>query len=389
MMAAHLRQRAAPVALLFVFGTRPEAIKLAPLVLAARARQRFRVTVCVTAQHRALLDGVLAGLGIAPDIDLDLMRPGQGLTGVTTGTLDGLAPVLASVRPDWTVVQGDTTSAFGAALAAFYGGVRVAHVEAGLRSGDTGQPFPEEMNRKLLAALAALHFAPTAPAAANLQREGVPQARIHVTGNTGIDALHLARARLAAEPACRATVRAALARHGLARGPGPRRPFVLVTAHRRESFGAGLDAICRAIGLLCARHAHVDFIFPVHPNPAVRAAVEQRLHPLQAANLLLCPPLDYLPFVALMLGAALVLTDSGGIQEEAPSLGKPVVVMRTVTERTEGAASGMVHLAGPDCARIVDAVTMLLEAGAPDGPGGNFYGDGHACARILATLADA
>ena len=369
--------------LLFVFGTRPEAIKLAPLVLAARNHGGFTVRVCVTGQHRAMLDGVLAFFGIRPDVDLDLMTPGQTLTGVTTGTLAGLAPVLAAVRPLWTVVQGDTTSAFAAALAAFYAGVRVAHVEAGLRTGDASQPFPEEMNRKLVGAIACLHFPPTAPARANLLREGVSDARIVVTGNTGIDALYLVRERLLADPACRAQARAALAHHGLERFLAPPRPLVLVTAHRRESFGAGIDAICSAVGELCARYAGVDFVFPVHPNPAVGRAVARRLVPLQADNLVLCPPLDYLPFVALLIQARLVLTDSGGVQEEAPSLGKPVVVMRDLTERTEGQASGLVHLAGPHRARIVGAAAALLDGAGQCAGGANFYGDGKAARRII------
>jgi UDP-N-acetylglucosamine 2-epimerase (non-hydrolysing) len=261
--------------------------------------------------------------------------------------------------------------------------VRVAHVEAGLRTGDVGQPFPEEMNRRLVGAIACLHFPPTAPARANLLREGVAPSRIVVTGNTGIDALYLVRERLRVDPACRAQARSALALHGLERFGAPQRPFVLVTAHRRESFGAGIDAICTAVGELCARHAGVDFVFPVHPNPAVGRAVARRLAPLQADNLVLCPPLDYLPFVALLVQARLVLTDSGGVQEEAPSLGKPVVVMRELTERTEGQGSGMVHLAGPHRARIVAIAGALLEAGALGGSAGNYYGDGQASRRIV------
>ena len=377
----------APVTLLFVCGTRPEAIKLAPLVLAARQHAGFRVALCVTAQHRAMLDSVLAFFAIVPDFDLDLMTPGQTLTSVTTGALAGLSHVLATVQPDWMVVQGDTTTAFAAGLAAFYAGVPVAHVEAGLRTGDIRRPFPEEMNRRLLGAIAGLHFPPTAPAAGNLLREGVPPACIHVTGNTGIDALYLVRERLRADPVCRAQVGAALGQQGLTQFASPRRPLVLVTAHRRESFGAGFDAICGAIGDLCELHPEVDFLFPVHPNPAVRNAVERHLTPLRPANLTLCAPLDYLPFVAVMIAAALVLTDSGGVQEEAPSLGKPVVVMRELTERTEGAASGMVYLVGPDRGRIVAAVSALLNSAPPAASGGNFYGDGHACARILATLS--
>ena len=373
--------------LLFVFGTRPEAIKLAPLVLAARAGRQFNVAVCVTAQHRDMLDSVLAFFAIEPDYDLNLMQPGQSLTSVTVGALEGLHPVIAAVCPDWMIVQGDTTTAFVGALAAFYGQVRVAHVEAGLRTGNIYQPFPEEMNRKLVASLATMHFPPTAPARANLIGEGIPEARIQVTGNTGIDALYLVRERLQRDSACRAQVAGSLMQQNLGRFLAPLRPFVLVTAHRRESFGAGFDAICAAIAELASRYPGVDFLFPVHPNPMVRTAVARHLAPLGAANLVLCQPLDYLPFVALMLGASLVLTDSGGVQEEAPSLGKPVVVMRDVTERIEGAASGMVHLAGPHRERIVDAVAGLLEQGAPSGCGGNFYGDGQASRRILDTLA--
>lgn len=373
--------------LLFVFGTRPEAIKLAPVVLAARAWGGFEVVVCVTAQHREMLDSVLAFFGIEPDFDLNLMQPGQTLTGITSGALEGLAPVLDEVAPDWTIVQGDTTTAFAASLAAFYAGARVAHVEAGLRTGNMHEPYPEEMNRRLVGAIANLHFPPTLPARDNLLREGIPAARILVTGNTGIDALYLVRERLRGDAACRAQVLGALEREGLGQFIASRRPFVLVTAHRRESFGAGFEAICGAIAELCARYPEVAFVFPVHPNPAVRGAVLRHLLPLGAPNLVLCQPLDYLSFVALMLGAAVVLTDSGGVQEEAPSLGKPVVVMRDLTERMEGTASGMVHLAGPHRGPIVSAVAGLLDSALPVGGGGNFYGDGHASRRILDKLA--
>lgn len=376
----------APCKLLFVFGTRPEAIKLAPVVLAARAHGGFHVTVCVSAQHREMLDSVLAFFAIEPDFDLDLMKPGQTLTAVTTGVLEGLVSVLEQVRPDWMIVQGDTTTAFVGALAAFYAKVKVAHVEAGLRTGNIREPFPEEMNRKLVGAMADLHFPPTVPARTNLVREGVDESRILVTGNTGIDALYLVRHRLGVDPACRAQVGAALEQQGLHGFLQPDRRFVLVTAHRRESFGAGFEAICTGIAQLCERYPEVDFVFPVHPNPSVRAAVERYLAG-GAPNLFLCQPLDYLPFVALMINASVVLTDSGGVQEEAPSLGKPVVVMRDLTERMEGTASGMVHLAGPHRERIVSAVAGLLDAAAGDGSGGNFYGDGHASARILDTLA--
>ncbi|MES2901041.1 MAG: UDP-N-acetylglucosamine 2-epimerase (non-hydrolyzing) [Pseudomonadota bacterium] len=374
--------------LLFVFGTRPEAIKLAPLVLAARAHAGFEVVVVVSAQHREMLDSVLAFFAIVPDMDLDLMRPGQTLTELTVGVLAGLAPVLEQIRPDWMVVQGDTSTAFVAALAAFYARVPVAHVEAGLRTGNIYAPFPEEMNRKLVGAIAAMHFAPTARARDNLLREGISEARIAVTGNTGIDALFLVRHRLGADPDCRASVGKALEQHGLRSLAPEHRRLVLVTAHRRESFGQGFDAICAGITALCTRFPEVAFVFPVHPNPAVRSAVDRHLTGC-GPNLYLCQPLDYLPFVSLMINASVVLTDSGGVQEEAPSLGKPVVVMRDLTERMEGAASGMVHLAGPHRDRIIEAVAQLLDGAEPDGAGGNFYGDGHACPRILHALASA
>lgn len=374
--------------LLFVFGTRPEAIKLAPVVLAARAHGGFEVVVCVTGQHREMLDQVLAFFAIKPDFDLNLMKPGQTLTGITCGALEGLAPLLADIKPDWMIVQGDTTTAFAAGLAAFYARVKVAHVEAGLRTGNIYEPFPEEMNRKLLGAIAEAHFPPTEPAQANLLREGILPARMTVTGNTGIDALYLVRARLEADPACRAQVADALEQQGLAGFIAPRRPYVLVTAHRRESFGAGFEAICTGIAELCTRFPDTDFVFPVHPNPQVRGAVDQYLVPHGFANLVLCKPLDYLPFVAMMIGASVVLTDSGGVQEEAPSLGKPVVVMRDLTERMEGTASGMVHLVGPHRERIVATVSSLLDqpGGAQRG-GGNYYGDGNASQRILEALA--
>ena len=378
--------RAAAPTLLFVFGTRPEAIKLAPVVLAARAHGGFEVAVCVTAQHRDMLDSVLGFFDIVPDFDLDLMRPDQTLAGITTGVLNGLGPVLEQVRPDWLIVQGDTTTAFVAALAAFNAKVRVAHVEAGLRTGDIYAPFPEEMNRKLVGAIAEMHFPPTAPARLNLLREGVPDERILVTGNTGIDALYSVRERLENDPDCREQVMAVLAPQGLDRFIGERRRYVLVTAHRRESFGAGFEAICTAIADLCVRYPDVEFVFPVHPNPAVRGAVDRWLVPGRFPNVVLCRPLDYLPFVAMMIQATVVLTDSGGVQEEAPSLGKPVVVMRDVTERTEGTASGLVHLVGPHRDRIVTAVTGLLDGEPASGTGGEFYGDGNASGRILDAL---
>ncbi|MEY2891600.1 MAG: hypothetical protein RJA98_1508 [Pseudomonadota bacterium] len=380
-----------PITLLFVFGTRPEAIKLAPLVLAAQQDPRFAAKVCVSAQHREMLDSVLQFFAITPDLDLDLMRPGQSLSRLTCGVLQGMEPHWPSLGADWVVVQGDTTTAFAAALAAFLARVPVMHVEAGLRTHNMQQPWPEEMNRRLVAPLAQLHFAPTPTAQNNLLAEGIAPDTINVTGNTGIDALFLVRERLAHDASAQAQVRQQLSTLGLQRFAHAARPYVLITAHRRESFGAGFDEICQAVRDLVQRHPAVDFVFPVHPNPSVRAAVDRWLAPTaeseSGCNLVLCQPLDYLPFVALMIGARVVLTDSGGVQEEAPSLGCPVVVMRDVTERMEGTASGRVVMAGPHRARIVDAVQGFLAEGDTARRGGTWYGDGQACARILDRVA--
>jgi UDP-N-acetylglucosamine 2-epimerase (non-hydrolysing) len=359
--------------ILFVFGTRPEAIKLAPVIRRlCEPPAVFDVRVAVTAQHRELLDQVLDAFAIRPHHDLDLMQPGQSLFASTARILAGLEPVLAAERPDWVVVQGDTASTLCGALAAFYAGVRVAHVEAGLRTGDPLQPFPEEMNRVLTGRIAALHFAPTQAAAENLRREGVPADSICVTGNTGIDAVlevrdALARGRLRAEglPAL-----------------DPSRKLILVTGHRRESFGPGFQRICDALAALAER-PDVEIVYPVHPNPNVTGPVRRRLG--GRANVHLIDPLPYVPFVALMQRAHLLLTDSGGIQEEAPSLGKPVLVMREKTERPEAVEAGTARLVGADPARIVRECAVLLEDAAEYGRRSrihNPYGDGRAAQRI-------
>lgn len=368
-----------------IFGTRPEAIKLAPVVLGCRAHRGLETRICVTAQHREMLDQVLATFEIVPDEDLALMTPDQSLPALTARALEKVDRHLDTFRPDLVFVQGDTTTTFCAALAAFYRGVPVAHVEAGLRSGDLQAPWPEEANRVMTSQLASLHFAPTEGNRANLLREGVPSARVHVTGNTVIDALMLAvtkvRERSPAVP-------------GLPPGllTDETRPrLVLITGHRRESYGTGFEQICRAIAALAGRFSDVHFVYPVHLNPNVREPVERLLAGRGFPNLHLIEPLAYLPFVALLDRATVVLTDSGGIQEEAPSLGKPVLVMRQVTERPEAVTAGTVRLVGTDARAIVRETTCLLEdedARAAMARVVNPYGDGRATGRILeATLA--
>ena len=369
---------AVPLKVLVVFGTRPEAIKLAPLIRELESDPgRFLTRVCVTAQHRSLLDQVLAAFEITPHYDLAVMEQNQDLLQVANRCLSRLGPVLEQERPDWTLIQGDTTSTLAAALAAYYSGVRIGHVETGLRTGDKHCPFPEEMNRRLTSCLSDLHFAPTRQARENLLRAGIPGERIHVTGNTGVDALSAVRDRLS---------------HLVSRIPGLEqlngdRPLVLVTGHRRESFGKGLQQICAAVREI-ARTCEVDIVYPVHLNPNVQGPARQLLADLP--NVFLIDPLDYLSFVALMERSHLILTDSGGVQEEAPSLGKPVLVMRDVTERVEGLEAGTALLVGTDPARIVAETVRLLrdpEEYARLQKTVNPYGDGKACARIARILA--
>jgi UDP-N-acetylglucosamine 2-epimerase (non-hydrolysing) len=367
------------VRVLLAFGTRPEAIKLAPVVEALRADRRFSPILAATAQHRGLLDQALGLFGLVPDYDLDLMRPGQDLTHVTTAVLEGLKPILEEAQPDLVVVQGDTTTTFAGALAAFYARIPVAHVEAGLRTGDPFSPYPEETNRTLTAHLADFHFAPTGLARENLLAEGIAPAAIHVTGNTGIDALLQIARRVRDDMPVVPQELATL---------DPARPLVLVTAHRRESFGGGLENICRAIAELATTRPDIDLVFPVHPNPNVRRPVNAMLGTL--ANVRVVEPVDYEQLVWLLSRSTLVLTDSGGIQEEAPSLNVPALVLRDKTERPEGVDAGALKLVGTDPARIVAEALRLLDdpaeharmAAVP-----NPYGDGHAAKRIVSTLA--
>jgi UDP-N-acetylglucosamine 2-epimerase (non-hydrolysing) len=366
---------------LSIFGTRPEAIKMAPVVRQLAATSGVESKVCVTAQHRQMLDQVLELFEIRPDYDLDIMKPGQTLSGLTSEILLRLEPVLRGFRPDLVLVHGDTTTTFAATLAAFYQQVRVGHVEAGLRTGNLYAPWPEEANRKLTGVLAALHFAPTAVARDNLLAEGVPAERIHVTGNTVVDALLHARDRLLADPA---TLHRLDGQFSFLRA---RAGLVLITGHRRENFGDGFDRICTAIRTLAEEFADVDFVYPVHLNPNVQGPVHRFLAGMP--NVHLVAPLDYLPFVYLMNRSHVILTDSGGIQEEAPSLGKPVLVMRDTTERPEAVAAGTVRLVGTDTARIVQGVRTLLTDPAEYARmsvSHNPYGDGHAAERIAQAV---
>lgn len=377
-----------PLHLLIVLGTRPEAIKLAPVILAARAEPSVRLTVCHTGQHADMCEATLDLFGIAPDADLAVMTERQSLPDLTAAVLRAMDGLLKGRRPDWLVVQGDTTTAFAASLAAFYRKIPVAHVEAGLRTGNIHAPWPEEMNRRLIGAMGGLHFAPLSANAGNLAREGVDPSRIIITGNTGIDALKWLVRRLETDAAFRQRAETALEAAGAPRrsADGTER-IVLITAHRRESFGDGFAAICQAIAALADRFPDRRFIYPVHPNPVVRETVFRELGAKRHPNVHLIEPLDYLPFVRLMSRAELVLTDSGGVQEEAPSLGARAIVLREVTERHEGAHAGLVRLAGTNRDRIVAEAENALTGRWPAGQAAcDVYGDGRAAVRIIAAL---
>lgn len=363
---------------LLVFGTRPEAIKMAPVVRACRARpSEIEPIVCLTGQHREMLAQVTEYFGITHDVDLDLMRPNQTLAGLTARCIERIDEVLAERQPDCVVAQGDTTTVMCASLAAFYRRIPFVHVEAGLRTGDIFSPFPEEMNRRVATLATALHCAPTERSRQNLLREGVADETIHVTGNTVIDALLWSVERERAAGCSWAEKHAML---------GDRR-MVLITGHRRENFGGGFENICRAIAELAARFPDVAFVYPVHLNPNVQEPVRRLLS--ECRNVHLLPPAPYPEFVWLMDRSTLILTDSGGVQEEAPSLKKPILVMRDTTERPEALDAGAVELVGTDETRIVESVTRLLRDPAEyarrqieHSP----YGDGHAAARIVDLL---
>jgi UDP-N-acetylglucosamine 2-epimerase len=358
--------------ILLIFGTRPEAVKMAPVIWALQAIPGLRPLVCVTGQHREMLDQALALFRIRPDYDLALMEPDQTLADVTARTLAAVGGLLAKVRPDLVLVQGDTCSAMAAGMAAFFARVPVGHVEAGLRTGDPANPFPEEMNRRVISVVGALHFAPTPGARDALLAEGAPATRVFLTGNTVVDAL-----QAVAERAAEATP-----------APAPKRRLILVTAHRRENFGAPLEAICRALRAIADRHPDVDLVYPVHLNPNVREPVFRLLGGHRQIRLL--DPLDYVTFVGYLAHSHIVLTDSGGVQEEAPVLGKPVLVLRKETERPDGVRAGVARLVGHDPDAILAAVDELLtdpSAYARMSQARSLYGDGQAGRRIAEHCA--
>lgn len=372
---------------LSIFGTRPEAIKMAPVVIGLDRADDIESRVCVTAQHREMLDQVLQLFKIIPDYDLDLMAPGQDLFDITAHSLLGLRDVLRQERPDVVLVQGDTTTCFAAALAAFYEGIPVGHVEAGLRTGDLRAPFPEEANRSLTGRLAAYHFAPTEGARRNLLAESIPADHIWVTGNTVIDALLMVRAMVNAHGEDHWREHFGDKLHG--RIMNPARKFILITGHRRENFGQRFIDLCSAVRDLASKHPDWDLLYPVHLNPNVRKPVYDILAGL--TNVMLIEPEDYAPFVWLMDQSDMILTDSGGIQEEGPALGKPVLVMRDVTERPEAVEAGTVMLVGTDRKRIVESVERVLldnDVYSAMSHAHNPYGDGHAVPRIIEALKE-
>ncbi|ELP8106284.1 UDP-N-acetylglucosamine 2-epimerase (non-hydrolyzing) [Vibrio vulnificus] len=366
---------------LTVFGTRPEAIKMAPLVHALAADERFEAKVCVTAQHREMLDQVLELFEITPDYDLNLMKAGQTLNEVTARILLELKPVLQEFKPDVVLVHGDTATTFAASLAAYYEQIAVGHVEAGLRTGNIYSPWPEEANRKLTGALTKYHFAPTETSQQNLLQENYAAENIFVTGNTVIDALLMVKEKIEQDVDLKATLAAQFPYLDESK------KLILVTGHRRESFGGGFERICEALAKTAKQHPEVQILYPMHLNPNVREPVNRILGSVE--NVLLIEPQQYLPFIYLMDRAQIILTDSGGIQEEAPSLGKPVLVMRDTTERPEAVAAGTVKLVGTDVEKIVSNLNTLLsdsEAYQKMSFAHNPYGDGKACQRILDSL---
>ena len=381
--------------IMLVFGTRPEAIKMAPLVKEFQKHpEKFETVVCVTGQHRQMLDQVLEIFGIKPDYDLNIMKQGQDLYDVTARVLTGMRDVLTDAKPDVVLVHGDTTTSTAAALAAFYQQIPVGHVEAGLRTRDIYSPWPEEMNRQLTGRIATYDFAPTPLSRQNLLDEGVDEAKITVTGNTVIDALYWVVNRIKTDKSLRDTLTNELAAAGyLTKNLDSGRRMVLITGHRRENFGDGFISMCRAIKALTEKYPDVDFVYPMHLNPNVRRPIHevfgQDLD--KDGNMHFIEPLEYLSFVFLMEKSTLVLTDSGGIQEEAPGLGKPVLVMRDTTERPEALAAGTVKLVGTDYDRIVGEVSALLDDAAhyeAMSKAVNPYGDGLACGRIVNELLE-
>lgn len=379
--------------IMLVFGTRPEAIKMAPLMKELQKHpDSFSVSVCVTGQHREMLDQVLQLFNIVPDYDLNIMKQGQDLYDVTSRVLLGMRDVLRIERPDIVLVHGDTTTSTTTSLACFYEQISVGHVEAGLRTHNIYSPWPEEMNRQITGRIATLHFAPTLLSKQNLLDEGVPEERIFVTGNTVIDALHIVNNKIAADTTKQKLIDEIIFKSGydVARlHPDQQRKLILITGHRRENFGEAFLNICRAIKKLSEKYPKIDFLYPMHLNPNVREPIEQVFGKQKVHNLFFIEPLEYLPFVYMMEKSFLVLTDSGGIQEEAPGLGKPVLVMRDTTERPEALEAGTVKLVGTDFDKIVSEVSMLYENidyYNTMSKAVNPYGDGQACKRIMQIL---
>lgn len=376
---------------MLVFGTRPEAIKMAPLVKVLQKRSEdFQTIICVTAQHREMLDQVLDIFNISPDYDLDIMKKDQDLYDITIRILNGMRDVLRKVQPDLVLVHGDTTTATVAALAAFYQQIPVGHVEAGLRTYDIYSPWPEEMNRQLIGRIATYHFTPTFYSKKNLLLEGVCENRIIVTGNTVIDALYWVVDRIKNDFALNTKLEMLIRQNGYDVNRLSRdRKLVLITGHRRENFGEGFVSICKAIKKMVVKYPNVDFVYPMHLNPNVRNPIHDTFSKWELSevgNVFFIEPLEYLSFVYLMEKSAIILTDSGGIQEEAPSLGKPVLIMRETTERPEALEAGTVKLVGTDCLRIVNEVSSLLENQEiydKMSKSLNPYGDGKACERIV------
>jgi UDP-N-acetylglucosamine 2-epimerase (non-hydrolysing) len=370
---------------LTVFGTRPEAIKMSPVVLELEKHTDIESIVCVTAQHREMLDQVLNLFEIKPDYDLDLMAPNQDLFDITSKVLLGLRDVFRQAKPDIVLVHGDTTTCFAAGLAAFYENIKIGHVEAGLRTGNLRAPFPEEANRTLVSRLTDFHFAPTPKSKQNLLNEGVSEDKIVVTGNTVIDALLIVRDRVTSIPTSEWQEKFGQPLYQAI--TDSQRKLILITGHRRENFGQGFIDLCNAIKELAKKHSDWDLIYPVHLNPNVQGPVFEILNGIE--NVYLIDPIDYAPFVWMMNQSDLILTDSGGIQEEGPSLGKPVLVMREVTERPEAVDAGTVLLVGTDKTKIVNGVeTVLLDTEIYErmSKAHNPYGDGEACARLVNNL---
>lgn len=376
-----------PGKIMLTFGTRPEAIKMAPLILALQKTEDFEPIVCVTGQHRHMLDQVLSLFEIRPDLDLSIMRDGQDLTDITNNVLIGMREAFDKFKPDMVLVHGDTSTTMATSLAAFYAKIPLGHVEAGLRSHNITVPFPEEFNRRITSLVAALHFAPTSWARDQLLAEGLPDENIIVTGNTIIDSLHFILNSLENDMKRRHAVEKTL-KDRLSFDFHTEK-FVLMTGHRRENFGSGFENICKAIKLLAEQYSTVRFVYPVHLNPRVKKPVYEHLSNI--ANVHLIEPLGYEPFLWLLKHCLLVLTDSGGIQEEGPDLGKPVLVMREVTERPEGVEAGVVKLVGTDSNRIVEETSLLIEDHSiytQMSQTVNPYGDGNACTRIINSLRE-